>query len=101
MRWSVEALDVVDAEIAALPPGLRARMIRLLEMVEAVGLDQTREPHVKQIEGKLWELRAKAPEGIARRLYVTVTRRRAVVLHMFEMKSRKTPRRALEIAGRG
>ncbi|MEH2513456.1 phage-related protein [Nitrobacteraceae bacterium AZCC 1564] len=69
-----------------------------MEMVESVGLDQLREPHVKHIEGKIWELRAKASEGIARGLYVTVTGRRVVVLHVFVKKSQKTPAAALRIA---
>lgn len=74
-RWTVETLDIVDSEIEALPPGLQARLIRLMEAVENVGLEQLREPHVKHLEGKLWELRAKAFEGIARGIYVTVTGR--------------------------
>lgn len=99
MQWTVETLDdSVDAEIEALPPSLRARLIRLMEMVENVGLDQLREPHVKHIEGKMWELRAKASEGIARGLYVTVTGRRVVVLHVFVKKSQKTPSAALRTA---
>ena len=98
MRWTVETLDSVDAEIEALPPALQARLIRLMEMVEAVGLEQLREPHVKHIEGKMWELRAKASEGIARGLYVTVTGRRVVILHVFVKQSQKTPRTALDIA---
>jgi phage-related protein len=88
----------VDAEIEALPPSLQARLIRLMEMVENVGLDQLREPHVKHVEGKMWELRAKASEGIARGLYVTMTGRRIVVLHVFVKKSQKTPSAALKIA---
>lgn len=99
MQWTVETLDdSVDAEIEALPPSLQARLIRLMEMVENVGLDRLREPHVKHIEGKMWELRAKASEGIARGLYVTVTGRRVVVLHVFVKKSQKTPPAALRIA---
>jgi phage-related protein len=99
MRWTIETLDRrVDAEIEALPASLRARMVRLLEMVEVVGLEQMHEPHVKHIEGKLWELRAKAAEGIARGLYVTVAGRRLVVLHVFVKKSQKTPTVALRIA---
>lgn len=90
--------EVVDAEIEALPPALQARLIRLMEMVEALGLEQLHEPHVKHIEGKLWELRAKAAEGIARGFYVTVTGRRVVVLHVFAKKSQKTPKSALDIA---
>ncbi len=98
MRWTVETLDVVDAEIESLPPSLQARLLRLIEMVESIGLEGLREPHVKHVEGKLWELRAKASEGIARGLYVTVTGRRVVILHVFAKKTQKTPRSALEIA---
>jgi len=98
MRWTVETLEIVDSEIEALPPGLQARLIRLMEAVENVGLEQLREPHVKHLEGKLWELRAKASEGIARGIYVTVTGRRVVILHVFVKKSQKTPKAALEIA---
>ncbi len=47
---------------------------------------------------KLWELRAKAAEGIARGLYVAVEGRRVVLLHVFEKKSEKTPLRALSLA---
>jgi phage-related protein len=98
MRWTVETLDPVDAEIEALPPGLQARVIRLLEAIENLGLDQLHEPHVKHLEGKLWELRAKAREGIARGIYVTAAGRRVVVLHVFVKKTQKTPLRAMEIA---
>lgn len=94
----METLDVVDDEITELPPKLQARLLRLFEMVESVGLDQLHEPHVKHLDGKLWELRAKAAEGIARGIYVTVTGRRVIVLHVFVKKSQKTPGRALELA---
>lgn len=73
MDWSVETVAAADSEIAALPTKLRARMVRLLEMVENVGLDPLREPHVRHLEGKLWELRAKSRDGIARGIYVTAT----------------------------
>lgn len=98
MQWTVEALPSARDEINALPIGLRARMLRLLVMVETHGLDQMREPHVKHLDGKLWELRAKAAEGIARGIYVAVEGRRVVVLHVFVKKSDKTPARALALA---
>ena len=53
---------------------------------------------MKHLDGKLWELRAKAAEGIARGVYVAVKGRRVVVLHVFEKKSEKTPLRALNLA---
>ncbi|MCA0339546.1 MAG: type II toxin-antitoxin system RelE/ParE family toxin [Proteobacteria bacterium] len=101
MPWTVETLgDIVDDEIAALPTGLRARLVRLMEMVEQIGLERLREPHVKHLEGKLWELRASAAEGIARGIYVTAIGRRVVILHVFVKKSQKTPSLALETARR-
>lgn len=37
--WTVETLNaVVDAEIAALPPDLRARLVRITKLIETVGL---------------------------------------------------------------
>jgi phage-related protein len=99
MRWTVETFSAaVDAEIEALPAALRARLVRLMETIEAVGLENMREPHVRHLDGKLWELRAKAAEGIARGLYVTITGRRVVILHAFAKKTQKTPRTALAIA---
>ena len=98
MGWTVETVSAVDAEIEALPAALRARLIRLLETVENVGLDALRAPHVRHLDGKLWELRVRAEGGTARGIYVTATGRRVVVLHVFAKKSRKTPRRALATA---
>lgn len=99
MQWSVETLDtIVDDEIAALPPRLQARLLRLMEAVETIGLHNLGEPHVKHVDGKLWELRAKAADGIARGIYVTATGRRVIILHVFQKTSQKTPKRALAIA---
>ena len=66
MRWTVETVSAADSEILTLPAKLRARLVRLLEAVENVGLEALREPHVRHLDGKLWELRVKAEEGIAR-----------------------------------
>ena len=98
MSWTVETLSTVDAEIEALPVKLRARLVRLLETIENVGLEALREPYVKHLDGKLWELRVRAEGGIARGIYVTAAQQRVVVLHVFAKKSRRTPRRALATA---
>lgn len=70
--WPVETA-AADSEIAALLAKLCARMVRLLAMVENVGLDQLREPQVRHLEGKLWELRAKSRNGTASGIYETAT----------------------------
>jgi len=39
MAWSVETLDeTVDAELSALPADMRARLVRIADLIEAVGL---------------------------------------------------------------
>ena len=80
MKWTVETVASVDAEIEALPVKLRARLVRLLETIENVGLEALREPHVKHLDGKLWELRVRAEGGTARGIYVTAAQRGAACL---------------------
>ncbi len=98
VHWTVETIPAVDAEIAALPVALRARLLRLLEMVENVGIETLRAPHVRHLDGKLWELRVRGEGGSARGIYVTTAGRRVVVVHVFAKKTRKTPLRALATA---
>lgn len=56
------------------------------------------EPYVKHLEGPLWEMRLKGRSGIARACYVTAIGKRVVVVHVFEKKTEKTPRREIEAA---
>ena len=88
----------MDAAIGALPNGLRAKLVRLFEVIEAMGLEAIHEPHAKHREGKRRELRLSARDGIARGIHVSLSGKRVQVLHVFEKKTRKTPRRALEMA---
>ena len=93
MAWRVEILnETVAAEIAALPADMQARFLRLAERIASVGLESLSEPHVKHLEGKLWELRLTGRDGIARALYVTAIGRRVVVVRAFVQKTQKTPR---------
>src|SRR5574341_691881 len=59
---------------------------------------QAREPLVKHIEGKLWELRRASRGNIYRFFYFFFTGRKIVFVHGFQKKSRKTPRREIETA---
>ena len=43
-------------------------------------------------------MRLRSRDGIARALYVTVTGQRVVVVRVFVKKTRKTPRREMELA---
>jgi len=99
MSWRVEFLNAVaQAEVDALPADLRARFVRIVELIVAHGLERVGEPHVKHLEAKLWEMRMKGRDGIARSLYVTASGRRAIVLRSFVKKTQKTPRREIDLA---
>ena len=78
MGWTVETLnETVDAEIEALPEDMRARLARVARLIEEKDLERVGEPHVKHIEGCLWEMRLKGRSGISRALYVMGVGRRA------------------------
>ena len=99
MAWRVETLNVtVDRELDALPADMRARFARIAELIAAVGLERVGMPHVRRLSGPLWEMRLGGRDGIARALYVTVQGRRVVVVRAFVKKTRRTPRREIELA---
>jgi DNA-binding XRE family transcriptional regulator len=72
---------------------MQARFLRLSERIGQAGLESLGEPHVKHLEGKLWELRLTGRDGIARALYVTAIGRRVVVVRAFVKKTQRTPAR--------
>ena len=97
----METLDArVDAELEALDADLRARFRWIAALIETHGPLRVREPYVKPLGGKLWEMRMHGKDNIARSVYVLATGRRVVVLHAFVKKTQKTPRGALETATR-
>jgi len=99
MTWSVDTLnEAVDAELDALPADIFARFKRIVELIESQGLEHLREPHVKHIENKLWEMRMKGRDGIARAIYVAARGKRVVVVRAFTKKTQKTPRKEIAIA---
>jgi len=59
---------------------------------------QLGEPYTKPLNGGLFELRAKAKEGIGRSIYCHQKGQKIIILHSFVKKDQKTPKRDLEIA---
>jgi phage-related protein len=99
VAWTVEVLnDTVRAEIRALPADLRARFVRLGDRIRQTGLVGLSEPHVKHLDGKLWEMRLMGRDGIARALYVTAIGERVVVVRVFIKKTQKTPQTEIDLA---
>jgi len=99
MAWTVETLnETVDVELAELPADMRARLVRVSELIESMGLQQVKEPHVRHLRGPLWEIRLKGKAGIARALYITARDQRVVIVRAFIKKTEKTPASEMNLA---
>ena len=97
--WTVETLNAaVDAELEALPADMRARLVRIGAIIEAVGFQGLPADTVKHLEDKLWALRFRGQDGIARAVYVTAFKQRVVIVRVFVKKTPKTPQHELELA---
>jgi len=101
MAWSFVFVNAeAKAELDALPVDLRASFERIVKLVQAFGREQVHEPYIKHIEGRIWEMRLRGRDRIARALYLTASGRRVVILRVFVKKTQKTPRREIELARR-
>lgn len=99
MNWTVEFFnETVREEFLQLPPDVRADLVRISEMIRDFGLEKVGMPHVRHLVGKVWEMRGKGREGIARGLYVAITGRRVVILRCFVKKTQKTPEKEIKLA---
>ena len=87
VREFLDTLD--DAAQESLLAGLellRARNVR------------AREPLVRHLDGKLWELRRESRTNIYRVIYFFFAGRRIILLHGFQKKTQHTPRQEIETA---
>jgi phage-related protein len=99
MAWTIGFVNAAaEAEVSALPDDMRARFARIGRMIEGGGLLALREPYVKHLQGKLWEMRMTGRDGIARSIYVAASGQRVVVLRSFVKKTQRTPPGEIEIA---
>jgi phage-related protein len=98
MKWSIVVHPKAVNELNQLPVDMQAKLTRLLELIQQIGPLTLREPQVKKLEDKLWEMRFSGRDGISRVIYVTLTQKRIGLLHAFIKKTQKTPRQAIECA---
>ncbi|KAA1176072.1 type II toxin-antitoxin system RelE/ParE family toxin [Marinobacter salinexigens] len=97
MVWEIEFYRKVDEDLARMPPKIQARLVRLMELMEKHGANLG-EPHTKSLGNDLFEIRAKAKEGIGRGIFCYMHGKRIIVLHAFVKKDQKTPKKDLELA---
>jgi phage-related protein len=96
--WTVELHPLAERELLALPKDMQARFLHIADMLESFGPQSVGLPHVRPLEGKLWEMRMQGRDGISRAVYAAMHGRKLLVLHVFVKKTQTTPRKALETA---
>jgi phage-related protein len=89
--------DPVGTFLASLDLRTQARFDWSIEQL-ILRNTQAREPLVKHLEGRIWELRRESNTNIYRLLYAFLPGRRILFLHGFQKKTQRTPRREIEIA---
>ena len=98
MSWKITFFNQkVEAETLALPAGILANFLHILEMIEDFG-PALGKPHTAPMGAGLFEIRAKGREGIGRALFCTVKGQEIVILHSFIKKTQRTPKKEIEKA---
>lgn len=97
MDWEINFYSGVKEQILSMPPKIQARFIRLLELMEKYG-PNLGAPHTKPMSHGLFEIRAKAKEGIGKGLFCYTKGIQIHSLYAFIKKSQKTPKEVIQIA---
>ena len=98
--WVVKYDERLEEWLETVPADIKAKVLRIVEMLVIFGPHNVREPYIKHVEGqkKLFEIRARGKDGIARVFYCTISEQKIILLHGFIKKSDKTPKREIDIA---
>jgi phage-related protein len=97
MCWQIDFYKGVEQIILEMPPKIQARMVKLLELMEKHGANLG-PPHTESMGGGLFEIRARAQEGIGRGLFCYLQGKHIFVLNAFVKKTQKTPINELKLA---
>lgn len=98
MQCAVRFIDSALQEFRALPLDMQAKGFHIIELLETYGTRYVHAPHVRQIDGKLWEMRLSGRDGIARALYFALVGNNLCVVRVFIKKTQKTPRSEIKLA---
>lgn len=99
MKWTVDFYDKkVMQSILEWPPGIKAKLVRIVELIEEFGPRQVGIPHTKPMGQGLFEIRAKGKEGIGRAFFCMEKKQIIIILSGYIKKTQKTPKREIELA---
>lgn len=102
-EWKVEFYKFTNGESPALDwfkqqdSKVKARLGRVFDLLKAEGT-AVGEPHIKHLEDKLYEIRAEQNTNIYRVIYFAYTGKQFILLHGFQKKTEKTPKKELDLA---
>lgn len=90
----VPVREFIEAQTAEVQERIFRDLERLVEVNVRLGL-----PYVRKLAGReFWELRTGVSGNIYRTFYFAHTGRKFVLLHAFQKKSQKTPKKELDVA---
>ena len=55
--WTVALHPQAEPELEALPADMQARFLHIAELLQDFGPQRVGLPHIRPLEGKLWEMR--------------------------------------------
>jgi phage-related protein len=90
----VPVREFIDEQTAKVREKIFSDLQRLVQFNIKLG-----PPYAKKVEGRdFWELRTKLGSDIYRTFYFAHTDKKFVLLHAFQKKSQKAPRKELDVA---
>jgi len=103
MKWSIDFYKTgnnyspVEEWLLTIPKSALAKVTRNMQLLREFNL-ALKEPYIKPLGDKLYEIRAKDPKGIYRVIYFAYTGKRFIMLHGFTKKTQKTPKKEIKLA---
>ncbi|MCD8504847.1 MAG: type II toxin-antitoxin system RelE/ParE family toxin, partial [Burkholderiaceae bacterium] len=86
--WNIKLLNkAVERELNTLDTDMRAKFAQICDLLAKFGPEQVGLPHIKHLNGDLWEIRLKCKSGAARAIYVAASARTITIVHLFVKKT--------------
>ena len=102
-QWNVEFYKFPNGNspildwFRAQDPKVKAKLARIFDLLQEQGT-AVGKPYVAPLEDKLYEIRIEQDTNIYRVLYVAYAGKRFILLHGFQKKTQKTPKKELDLA---
>ena len=102
-EWTIDFYKTEDNEspveewLLSIPETALVKITRNMGLLREFNIT-LKEPYIKPLGDKLYEIRAKDTNGIYRVIYFAYTGQKFVMLHGFTKKTQKTPSKELKLA---